>query len=173
MEEIYKDIVDYEGLYQISNLGNVRSLDKEINLPKGKYIKKGRRISTTRIGNYITFCGYKNGGQKNLYVHREIARAFINNPDNLPAVNHLDGNKKNNSISNLEWCSYMRNIRHAYETGLMNKSKGENHCHAKLKAEDISKIKELVMDNTFQKVADMYGVTRQAIWLIYKGKNWK
>jgi hypothetical protein len=107
MEEIWKDIAGYEGVYKVSNYGNVYSFKSNKNLSH----------------SYNTY-GYahvglvKNGKHKVVMVHRLLAIAFIPNPNNLPVINHKDGNKLNNSIDNLEWCTRAYNNRHARENGL-------------------------------------------------------
>ena len=96
--EIWKDIKGYEGLYQISNLGNVKSLKNKIYL-KPSIHKKG----------YL-HCGLsKKGEKKQCFIHRLVAETFIDNPYKLPCVNHKDCNPKNNKIENLEWCTYKDN----------------------------------------------------------------
>lgn len=98
MEEIWKDIRDYEG-YQVSNLGNVRSLDYK-HTGKVQVLKPGKK------GNgYLYLRLYKDGKIKDCYVHRLVAQAFLPNPDNLPQVNHKNENPSNNRVENLEWCS--------------------------------------------------------------------
>ena len=106
MEEIWKDKKDYEGHYQVSNLGRVKSIKfgKEIILKQHINIK----------GGYYYVCLLKNGKHKNYYVHRLVAEAFLPNTDNLPQVNHKDENKLNNSVDNLEWCTNEYN--HNYGT---------------------------------------------------------
>lgn len=103
-EEIWKDINGYEGLYKVSNLGNIKRFNKS----------KNRKFNINRNG-YVLVNLYKNGTSKNLSVHRLVAKSFIPNPENKPQVNHIDGNKLNNCISNLEWCTAKENIIHTYK----------------------------------------------------------
>lgn len=117
-KEIWRDVVGYENLYQTSNLGRARSLDRwvksksgSVRLCKGKILKPG----TTKDG-YLKVCLCKNGKKKNFRVHRLVAEAFIPNPYNLPEVNHKDENKLNNNAENLEWCDRLYNVR--YGTGI-------------------------------------------------------
>ena len=120
MEEIWKDIEEYKGLYQVSNLGNVRSLDRLVKAGyNNKQNKKGRRL--TKLSNqkgYLVVKLSKENHGKRILIHRLVAKAFIPNPENKPQVNHIDGNKENNNVSNLEWCTNSENQIHAYKTGL-------------------------------------------------------
>lgn len=116
MQEIWKDIKDYEGLYQISNLGRVKSLPKirKANhdyISKEKYLKFGGK-------RYNIVVLYKNKKAKTFTVHKLVALHFIDNPENKSCVNHKDGNKLNNNVHNLEWCSISENTKHAYDNGL-------------------------------------------------------
>ena len=102
-KEIWKDIDGYEGLYQVSNLGRVKSLhhNKE-KILKGSYNSKGYY--------FVKLC--KNGISKSIFVHRLVAQEFIPNPDNLPIVNHKDENPRNNNVDNLEWCTQKYNANY-------------------------------------------------------------
>lgn len=107
MDEIWKDIVDYENLYQGSNLGRVRSVDRWVKDTNGSLrFYRGRILKPVINGRgYLQVCLCKNGKVKKFTVHRLVAEAFLPNPDNLPEVNHKDENKLNNVVSNLEWCN--------------------------------------------------------------------
>ena len=104
--ETWRDIPCWEGIYQISNMGRVKSYKV---IPSGKVM----RLSN-KTGDYIRIVLQKNGrkNEKHL-VHRLVAKLFIPSPSNLPVVNHKDGNKQNNSVSNLEWCTNSYNVRHS------------------------------------------------------------
>ena len=98
MEEIWRDIKGYEGKYKVSNLGRVKSLNYHRSC-KERILKN---LINTR--GYLTTVLYKNGIGNNVQIHRLVATAFIENPENLPEVNHIDENKTNNFVSNLEFC---------------------------------------------------------------------
>lgn len=106
MQEIWKDIKGYEGLYQVSNLGRVKSL------------KKSKIITPKLIHSYFSVILYNKKNYKNFRIHRLVAQAFISNPNNYPQVNHIDGNKLNNVLENLEWCTQSHNMKEAYRIGL-------------------------------------------------------
>ena len=106
MEEIWKPIKDYEGLYQVSNLGNVRSLDRKT---KNRNLKgKIKKFDKTKFG-YLRVELNNNGKKKKYLVHRLVAQTFLDNPNNYPCINHKDENKINNKTDNLEWCTYLYN----------------------------------------------------------------
>lgn len=103
MKEIFKDIKGYEGLYQVSNLGRVKSLNYN-------HSKKEKILKNSQCGDYYTVQLYKNGKGKTRLVHCLVAETFIPNPNNYPCVNHKkELEKGNNSIENLEWCTYKYN----------------------------------------------------------------
>lgn len=112
--EVWKDIKEYEGLYQVSNFGNIRSLprrgtSKNVHIMFQKYNKCGYKM----VGLY------KDGKVKNRTVHRIVAETFLDNPLNKEDVNHIDGNKENNNVSNLEWTTHKENMKHARKNNLI------------------------------------------------------
>lgn len=106
-QEIWKDIDGFNGIYQVSNLGRIKRVDRDL-------IKVQQ---LTKFG-YLVVGLTKNGKEKNYFVHRLIAKAFIPNPNNYPVVNHLNGIKTDNSIKNLEWTTHAENNRHAVRNKL-------------------------------------------------------
>ena len=116
MKEIWKDIKGYENMYQISNMGRVRSLDRYIILSNNKKIfKKGQIRKISNNGNDYLFVQLGRGNSNRKYIHRLIGENFMSNPDNKPCINHLDSNKNNNKIENLEYVSHTENLLYAYE----------------------------------------------------------
>lgn len=138
MKEQWKDIkftdkgvlYDYTKMYKVSNTGKIKSLNRQIFIKKYERKNntqtlshyrniKGKDIKTSIHRGYLTVYLYnKENVCKCHLVHRIVAKMFIQNPKNLPCVNHKDGNKLNNNINNLEWCTYSENLKHAYKTGL-------------------------------------------------------
>ena len=116
----WKDVKGYEGFYQVSNNGDVKSLSRLVKHPKGGYKRIRERIMSCKNGRdfYDIVVLYQEGVSKTKLVHRLVAEAYLSNPENLPQVNHKDGNKLNNSVDNLEWCSLSEQRFHAYRIGL-------------------------------------------------------
>ena len=112
----WKPIDGYEGLYEVSPHGAVRSC-KRITVD-GKHLSTKILNGGCYPNGYEFVCLRKNGHNRNRMTHRLVAEAFIQNPHKLPCVNHMDGNKHNNDVANLEWCTHSENRRHAYITGL-------------------------------------------------------
>lgn len=183
MEEIWRSVFGYEGLYEVSNKGNVRSVPRV--QPHGQWnslrVLKGRVIKTWISKShgksaYRHVALSKDGIVKHVKNANLVCAAFHNNPNNLPVVNHIDGNKQNDSADNLEYCTYGHNNAHAYRTGLKPPviNCGEKCGTAKLKETDITAIRK--MGNygiTTKEIANIYSIDYKHIWRILKGISWK
>lgn len=124
-KEVFKDVLGYEGLYQISNYGRVKSLGRKNIFYCGlrkQYLErpvKEKILSFNKsYRGYLQVCLTKNGKYQTFLVHRLVAQTFIPNLENKPQVNHIDGDKENNFVDNLEWVTSSENIRHAFNNGL-------------------------------------------------------
>ena len=129
IEEIWKDIEGYGGVYQISNLGNVKSLERIVYHPDGRVQVRKERIMSKREstdGYYMAKLNV-NKKSKSIAIHRLVAQAFIPNPNNLPEVNHIDTDRKNNKVDNLEWCTHIDNIMYSVKLGHYKGKLGENN----------------------------------------------
>ena len=127
MNEIWRDITGYEGIYQVSNLGRVRSLDRKV----WNYIKRGRILKAHNNGHgYYNVSLHNNDKvEKHVYVHILVAKTFIPNPNNYTEVNHKDFNKTNNSVDNLEWVSHKQNIIHFRKSKLNKQIEKKKHAY--------------------------------------------
>lgn len=162
----YRTIPGYPPCYSISAEGKV-------------YSTKSNRHLTPHVnsGGYMQINFIVDGKRKTARLHRLMALAFLPNPDDLPCVNHLDGNKLNNCLANLEWCSYSRNIKHAYENGLNKASdqRGEKHSQARLKEDDVKKIRWLYNYTTLTQlqIAEYFDISREHCRDIINFKKWR
>lgn len=129
---VWKEIEGYEGLYMITVLGDVYSLKRGIMLKK--------RLT---FDGYIKATLSKNDKAKDFRVHRLVAEAFIPNPENKETVNHIDGDKTNNCVSNLEWATRSEQTQHSYDLGLKKPMPGRNNPNAKLTDEQVREIRSL------------------------------
>jgi len=170
-QEVWKDIQGYEGYYQISNLGRCKSLAKTVRGRRGALAE--RILKPQFNGHYYHLRLSKDSICMMHLLHRLIATAFIPNPKNLPVVNHLDGDKLNNKVSNLEWTTIGDNTRHAInELGIV--LGGEKHHAAKLTEKKVKKIIELANTGlSHSKIAKMFSVSRPNISYIARGATWK
>lgn len=161
MEEIWKPIkinkngicYDLTGKYDISNLGNVR------NSKSGKYLKQrvdklGYFVISLRLNSKRT--------PKVLRIHRLVAITFLPNYNNLPQVNHIDGNKLNNNITNLEWCTSSHNMKHAYENNLIDHTKLETY-RQKATAKVSIKVNQYTQNGEFLRTYDSYLQAAKAV----------
>lgn len=133
---MFLSVKNFEGYYEVNENGVVRSVDRLIWNGKGYLLKKGQIIKQQENKKGYKVCYLsKNSKQKTCLVHRLVANAFIPNPNNYEQINHIDCNKSNNNVNNLEWCSNLQNQRHAIANGLMHRS--DNCGRKKIKVEKI------------------------------------
>lgn len=163
MEE-WKPIERLDGKFYISSEGRVK------NNKSGKVLK--HRVNTNGYCQVALKPNGRAGGDLCLRIHREVALAFIPNPDNKATVNHIDGNKENNAVSNLEWATMSENMTHAYDTGLKSAISGEASRLSKLSKEQVNYIRSNPNISNVE-FGRMYGVHRSAISKIRRGVHWK
>lgn len=160
--EVWKDLEGYVGLYQVSTLGRVRGLRRNKKILKPAISGNG---SLT-----VVLCSYKRWTKS---VHRLIAQTFIPNYENKPEVNHIDGDRTNNRVDNLEWVTRSENEKHAYRTGLKSQ-KGESNFRSKLKVTDIDKIRTFRRYGLPQyEIAKIFGVTPACVSSVCRRITWK
>lgn len=139
MVEQWKNVIGYEGLYEVSNLGNVRSLDRYTNAKNNKVrLVKGKLLKSYKLnsGYLIVDLYISPNRRKHHLVHRLVAEAFIQNPYNLEEVNHIDENKSNNVVSNLQWCNKQYNNSYGTKNERAIKTKIERgYCYGLTKQE--------------------------------------
>lgn len=144
-------IKNYEGLYEVSDTGEVRSVDRVLSVTNQKErLFKGKLIYqdlNVQVG-YKQVSLWKNNKKTNLYIHRLVAEAFIPNPSNKPDVNHIDGNRQNNHVSNLEWVTPKENSQHAISTGL------QVYTHRLTKEEFIDCLHDVINGESYQSLSE-------------------
>jgi hypothetical protein len=135
LQELFLPVKNYEGLYEVSNYGTIKSVQRIVT-GKSKHGNPNSRILPERIKKQrIDKYGYpcivlsKNGIKKHFTIHRLVCITFAPNPLNKPQINHIDGNKLNNHVSNLEWCTAIENVTHSVITGLKGTSKGKKRIN--------------------------------------------
>lgn len=165
-DEIWRDIADYGGKYQVSNFARVRSLYRgKTKLIKPDIIHTG----------YLRVTLYKDGKTKSHYVHVLVAKAFVPNPEGKRQVNHISGDKANNRVENLEWTTGSENQKHAYSTGLH--PSGCNRPNAKLTAEQVREIRRDCVpgdpERGFKPFARKFNVSNETIKKVYYRETYK
>lgn len=131
-ELLWKDLQGYEGLYQISNTGKIKSLVRQINTPTGfGFLKERIKVPANHKQGYLKVDLVKDSKPKRFFIHRLVANSFIPNPENKPEVNHKNGIKTDNRVENLEWCTPSENSYHKYATGLFVQYSGLQNKRSK------------------------------------------
>lgn len=171
--ETWKDVAGFNGEYMVSDHGNVRS---------NKNRRKAKLLKPYVLKNgYLQVVFFHNKKFHCFRVHRLVAETFIPNPDGKPQVNHKDGNKLNNAVSNLEWVTGSENQKHAYKTGLMPfrggfRGKGENNPNAKLTNDQARTIRSIYKPRSTEfgarALGRKYGVNNATILAIVKGERY-
>ena len=175
MVYIWKDIKGYEGLYQVSDSGKVKSLTRK-NIRRDGVVRilKGKKINPKLSKHgYLFVTLSKNGKLKNMSIHRLVAVAFIDNSHNKMEVNHKDGNKLNNSVDNLEWMTRKENMLHAKKNKLIN-YKGDSSPNRKLTVENSKQIRKLYEKGKFtqSEIGKMFNVHQSVISNVINNKSW-
>lgn len=161
MKEIFKDIEGYENLYQISDQGKVKALGNG-----GSNASKERILKPAKEKNgymFVKLC--KQGKQKNYYVHRLVASAFIENPNNHPEINHRDEDKTNNTITNLEWCTHFYNVNYGTRT---ERAKDKQKI---VKGKKILCVTTNTIYNSIKEASQILNMSSSSICHCCKGKN--
>ena len=164
--EIWKPIIQYIGLYEVSSEGKIKSIARSGN-------SWTERIIKTTVGT----SGYERTRirEKDFFIHRLVATAFIENPLNYEYVNHIDGNKLNNNQTNLEWCDHAYNMKHAFNLGLINRKsvRGQNSISAKITDETAIKIKNMLKSHYPTFISRELNVSVSIIENIKRGITWR
>lgn len=171
--EKWKWINGYRGYYKVSTWGRIKSVSRVVNRKDGSSFVTSARILSHQIldkgYHLIHLC--RNKKRKALYVHRVVAEAFLSNPENLPEVNHDDGDKDNNRVVNLEWITHAGNQKHAAKNGLM--ASGERNGMSKLTARHVNMIrKRLSAGESQSSIGRRYGVSQSTVSGIKSGLKW-
>ena len=176
MQEQWLPIIGYEGFYEVSNLGRVKSIARWKPQNNGGKCWVEDRILNNSVNNrgYVRLCLHRDSKGKSYKLSRLVAQAFVPNPNNLPYVNHIDGVKTNDIYTNLEWCSQSDNVKHAYTCGLRQSAIGKVRLTI-LSFEKAEEIRALYKsgDKNQREIAELYGVSTATINGIINYKIWQ
>lgn len=166
MEEVWKPVEDYEGLYEVSNLGNVKSIGPGHRRKRGNLSPEAGKYGHKRV------LLYKDGQREKWLVHRLVAFAFLGVPPEKYEVNHIDFDPTNNHVDNLEWVPHRDNILHSRDR--LARKRGESHGRSKLTAEQAQAIKDRYAQGgiSFAKLAKEFDVSPQQCHKIVRGMKW-
>lgn len=178
--EVWRDIPDYEGIYQVSDLGNVKSLARSITYHNGTTINTKEKILKPRLGGrsngkYYSVVLHKNNKEKQMKIHRLVAMLFCenSNPELFDTVHHKDNNRLNNVSENLEWTTVEQNNKYRHDQGRSKGAVDEKNRNCKLKDHEVIEIINLLKTTnlTQAEIANMYNVGQTAISKIKLNKR--
>lgn len=165
--ELWKDIPEYDN-YQVSNLGKVKSKARKVVFGHSSRMDPERIMALAEDKDgYYRVALSKDGKKKRFFVHRLVGMAWIENPEELPVINHIDGNKQNNELSNLEWCTRSENDLHAFKTGLRQATDGGTRKAVMQYSQDGTFIREY---ESITEAGKVIGCTLQLIGMACNGK---
>lgn len=176
MKEVWKVVREWESFYEVSNLGQVRSKDRECPSRWGTpTVRKGRVLNLCSGSSGYLIVHFSDGERRQHHsVHRIVAQAFCHRPRNAECVNHKDGNKHNNNSENLEWVTNGENSRHAVRCGLREGVRGSKNHLSKISEIDVIEIIKAISESnlTMSQIGEMYGISKTAVMHINKGSTW-
>ena len=173
-KEVWLEIKGYESLYQISSIGRIKSLERVSIFNNSTGLKKERILKAFKdCKGYSRVKLSKNAIESTKKVHRLVADAFLNNLQNKPEVNHINGIKDDNRFDNLEWVTSSENTIHALNNKLKVSQKGSEHGNSKLNEEKVLEIRKIGRSKSLKEIAEIYGVDKSSISLILLNKAWK
>lgn len=171
--EVWKDIKGYEGLYQVSNKGRIKGMDRTVSChSKFKKSWKGKiKVPYKNKNGYLLVRLHKKGGARAYSVHRLVAMAFIPNPKNYPQTNHISGVKTDNCVKNLEWCTMSYNHKHAYSIGLKKITEEHKRINREKNGKTILCVETGIIYPSIKYAASKIGVNASGISRALAGIN--
>lgn len=173
--EVWRDVLGYEGYYQVSNLGRVKGIDRFIESVRynNKFIEGNLLKSFLNRSGYLYCFLSRCNKVKSILTHRLVAICFLENTDNKKEVNHKDLNKINNNVTNLEWCTASENQFHAIKNGAVIRKKSYNHNNSKFTKKDIEDIRLLEKHLNYTEISKIFNVHKSTISRVFLPKQYK
>lgn len=172
--EVWRPIPEFTGLYEASNTGRIRSVDRIVPHRNGPTRRKGKVMRSSLVGRYRDYLGLilcKEGKQHNRKVHLLVASAWLGPRPEGMVVNHMDGDKLNNAADNLEYVTQKENVRHSWDNGMSTPNFGEKHGCSKLTEGQVKEIRSI--EGMRQRdIAKLYGISQATVWQVRSGKTW-
>lgn len=180
-QEIWKPVIGvngdlYNGYYEISNLGRFKMLPRLLRHSKGIRVSKEKIVLGTNSHGYKIVSFKKDGIKKTMYVHVLVAKAFVDNHcvEKFKIVNHLNSDRADNRVENLEWCDHSRNAKHAFEAGKLRIKRGTERKNAVLNEKEVIAIRLLYKSNQFSlwDLSIMFNIGKTTVHKIINGTKW-